>query len=437
MTNKTSERTIRVGYLARVEGEGALYLRLKGKEVAEVRLEIFEPPRFFEALLRGRAYGEVPDITARICGICPIAYQLGSIQAMEGIFGLQVTDPIRNLRRLIYCGEWIESHVLHVAMLHAPDFLGYEDSIRMAKDRPELAETVRMALRLKKLGNEILRVVGGREVHPVNLRVGGFYRLPERSELKSLQAELEWGLEAAQRLVRWTAGFQFPEFERDYESVALRHPEEYPIVEGRIVSSGGLDIGLAAYDETFQEEHVPHSNALHSVITGRGPYLVGPIARYNLNRDLLSPLALGVAREVGLEEVVKNPFRSIIVRSLETLVAVEEAIRIIDGYERPDRPVLDYQVRAGIGFGCTEAPRGICYHRYEVDESGLVCDAKIVPPTSQNQKTIEDDLRDFVPSHLHLPTEELVWRCEQAVRNYDPCISCATHFLRLEVDQEP
>lgn len=437
MTNKTSERTIRVGYLARVEGEGALYLRLKGKEVAEVRLEIFEPPRFFEALLRGRAYGEVPDITARICGICPIAYQLGSIQAMEGIFGLQVTDPIRNLRRLIYCGEWIESHVLHVAMLHAPDFLGYEDSIRMAKDRPELGETVRMALRLKKLGNEILRVVGGREVHPVNLRVGGFYRLPERSELKSLQAELEWGLEAAQRLVRWTAGFQFPEFERDYESVALRHPEEYPIVEGRIVSSGGLDIGLAAYDETFQEEHVPHSNALHSVITGRGPYLVGPIARYNLNRDLLSPLALGVAREVGLEEVVKNPFRSIIVRSLETLVAVEEAIRIIDGYERPDRPVLDYQVRAGIGFGCTEAPRGICYHRYEVDESGLVCDAKIVPPTSQNQKTIEDDLRDFVPSHLHLPTEELVWRCEQAVRNYDPCISCATHFLRLEVDQEP
>jgi coenzyme F420-reducing hydrogenase alpha subunit len=166
--------------------------------------------------------------------------------------------------------------------------------------------------------------------------------------LKSLLAELEWGLEAAQRLVRWTAGFQFPEFERDYESVALSHPEEYPIVEGRIVSSGGLDIGLAAYDETFQEEHVPHSNALHSVITGRGPYLVGPIARYNLNRDLLSPLALGVAREVGLEEVVKNPFRSIIVRSLETLVAVEEAIRIIDGYERPDRPVLDYQVRAGI-----------------------------------------------------------------------------------------
>jgi sulfhydrogenase subunit alpha len=437
MTGKMKEKTIRVGYLARVEGEGALHLRLKGDEVAEVRLEIFEPPRFFEALLRGRGYAEVPDITARICGICPIAYQMGSIQAMESLFGLQVTGPLRDLRRLIYCGEWIESHVLHVAMLHAPDFLGYEDSIRMARDKPELAETVRMALRLKKLGNEILRVVGGREVHPVNLRVGGFYRVPARSELAPLRAELDWGLEAAQRLVSWTASFQFPEFERDYEFVALRHADEYPIAEGRIVSSGGLDIGLTEYDETFREEQVPHSNALHSVIVGRGPYHVGPLARYNLNRDRLSPLVREAAEAAGLGEVVRNPFRSVIVRSLEALLAVEEAIRIIDRYEMPDRSVVDYEVRPGVGYGCTEAPRGICYHRYTIDSAGLVADAKIVPPTSQNQKTIEDDLRGFVPRYLDLPEDQLVWQCEQAVRNYDPCISCATHFLKLEIEREP
>lgn len=436
MANKSGEKTIRVGYLARVEGEGALYLRLKGQEVADVRLEIFEPPRFFEALLRGRAYGEVPDITARICGICPIAYQMGSIQAMESIFGVQVNGPLRDLRRLIYCGEWIESHVLHVAMLHAPDFLGYEDSIRMAKDKPELAETVRMALRLKKLGNEILRVIGGREVHPVNLRVGGFYRVPTRRELAPLRAELDWGLEAARQLVRWTAGFKFPEFERDYEFVALRHPEEYPIAEGRIVSNRGLDIALAQYDETFVEEHVPHSNALHSVIVGRGPYHVGPLARYNLNQERLSPLVREEARAAGLGGVVRNPFQSIVVRSLEALVAIEEAIRIIDRYEAPERPYVEYDIRPGTGYGCTEAPRGICYHRYTVDQAGLVTDAKIVPPTSQNQKTIEDDLRGFVPRYLELAEEQLVWHCEQAVRNYDPCISCATHFLKLQIERD-
>lgn len=429
-------KTIKVGYLARVEGEGALHIKVKDNEVTDVQLQIFEPPRFFEALLRGRSYAEVPDITARICGICPIAYQMGSIQAMEDIFGVKVDGPLRDLRRLIYCGEWIESHVLHVAMLHAPDFLGYEDSIRMAKDSPVLAETVRMALRLKKLGNEILRVVGGREVHPVNLRVGGFYRVPTRRELATLRAELDWGLEAARSLVRWTATFQFPDFERDYDFVALRHAEEYPIAEGRIISNRGLDIPLAKYDDTFQEEHVAHSNALHSVMVGSGPYFVGPLARYNLNYDRLSPLVLEEARAAGLGEVVRNPFQSIIVRSLEALTAIEESIRIIDRYEMPDRPTVEYEVRPGVGYGCTEAPRGICYHRYKVDEKGLVRDAKIVPPTSQNQKTIEDDLRSFVPKYIDLEEDKLLWHCEQAVRNYDPCISCATHFLRLNLERE-
>jgi len=293
-----------------------------------------------------------------------------------------------------------------------------------------------MALRLKKLGNEILRVVGGREVHPVNLRVGGFYRVPTRRELAPLRAELDWGLEAARSLVRWTSSFDFPDFERDYEFVALRHPAEYPIAAGRIISNRGLDISLDQYDETFQEEHVAHSNALHAVIVGRGPYLVGPLARYNLNHDRLSPLAREEAAAAGLGTEVRNPFKSIIVRSLEALTAVEESMRLIDQYEMPDRPAVEYQIRPGTGYGCTEAPRGICYHRYEVDQDGLVRDAKIVPPTSQNQKTIEDDLRGFVPQYLDLDEERLVWQCEQAVRNYDPCISCATHFLRLEIERE-
>lgn len=426
-------RTIRVDMLARVEGEGALHVRIRDGRVSDVKLKIFEPPRFFEAFLRGRDFREVPDITARICGICPIAYQVGSIQALEAALGVTPTPAMRNLRRLIYCGEWIESHVLHVAMLHAPDFLGYEDALRMAQDHPDI---VKMALRLKKLGNDILTRIGGREIHPVNLKVGGFYRSPSRAELEPLRAELDWGVEAARGLVRWTATLPIPEFERDYEFVALRHDVDYPIHEGRLVSNRGLDVGLDRFEQVFVEEQVEHSHALHATIRDRGAYAVGPLARYSLNFDRLPPDVQAEARAAGLSEVCRNPFRSIVVRAVEALYACIEARRLLESYEPPDPPELAVITRAGEGAGCTEAPRGICYHRYRIDDRGLVVDARIIPPTSQNQKTIEDDLREFVPGHLELDDERLTWKCEQAVRNYDPCISCATHFLKLTVERE-
>ncbi len=426
-------RTIKVDYLARVEGEGALYVKIKGKNVSEVKLKIFEPPRFFEAFLRGRNYGEAPDITARICGICPIAYQMSAVHAMEDAFGVKVDGQLRALRRLIYCGEWIESHVLHVYMLHAPDFLGYDDAIQMAKDYPE---AVQRGLQLKKIGNEIVTLVGGREIHPINVRVGGFYHVPTKRELAPLAERLKWAREAALETVRWTATLKFPPFEQDYEFVALRHPEEYPFNEGRLVSNKGLDIAVQEYENHFAEEHVEHSNALHSVHRERGAYFVGPLARYNLSFDKLSPLAQQAARDAGLGPACRNPFQSIIVRSVETLHACDEALRIIEAYEMPEKPAMEIQPRAATGHGCTEAPRGILYHRYRLDENGVILDAKIVPPTSQNQKTIERDLQNFVPKHVHLPQQKLVWQCEQAIRNYDPCISCATHFLKLEIERE-
>ncbi|MEW6127239.1 MAG: Ni/Fe hydrogenase subunit alpha [Acidobacteriota bacterium] len=426
-------RTIKVEYLARVEGEGALFVKLKGDEVVDVKLKIFEPPRFFEAFLRGRHFSEVPDITARICGICPIAYQMSSIHAIENAFGVKVEGALRALRRLIYCGEWIESHVLHVAMLHAPDFLGYADALQMAKDHPEI---VQLALRLKKAGNAIVALLGGREIHPVNVRVGGFYRVPTRRELAPLLEQLKTARDEAATLVRFVGGLEFPDFERDYEFVALRHESEYPFNEGRLVSNQGLDIDISQYDAHFVEEHVEHSNALQSTLKARGAYFVGPLARYNLNFDKLSPLAKSAASAAGLTHTCNNPFKSIIVRAVETLYAFDEAIRIIENYEMPERAAIDLEPQSATGYGCTEAPRGICFHRYKFDEQGLVADAKIVPPTSQNQQTIEQDLRAFVPAHIALDQNELTWRCEQAVRNYDPCISCATHFLRLEIERE-
>jgi coenzyme F420-reducing hydrogenase alpha subunit len=419
--------------LARVEGEGAMYVRIRDGVVTAVELRIYEPPRFFEALLRGRDFREAPDITSRICGICPIAYQTSAINAIEDACGIVVDDRLRELRRLIYCGEWIESHALHVLMLHAPDFLGYESGIALARDHPDL---VQAGLQLKKIGNHVVSVVGGREIHPVNMRVGGFYRVPTRRELTALQDELERGREISRSLTRWAAGFTFPDFEQDYEFVAMSHPEDYPMERGRIVSSEGLDIDVREYDEHFVEEHVERSNALHSRLRQRGAYCVGPMARFALNADRLSPMARDAAAEVGLDRAAcQNPFRSILVRCVELVHACDEALRLIEHWQPPERPAAELVPRKGTGYGCSEAPRGLLYHRYSIDGDGVIRDATIVPPTSQNQRIIERDLAAFVGHHQHLPDDALTLACEQAIRNYDPCISCATHFLRLEVDR--
>lgn len=425
-------RTVKVDYLARVEGEGGLLVKIKDDKVVDAKLNIFEPPRFFEAFLRGRHFEEVPDITARICGICPVAYQMSSCHAIESAFGVHVGGALRELRRLLYCGEWIESHVLHVFMLHAPDFLGYQDAIQMAKDHPDL---VKKALRLKKLGNEIMRVVGGREIHPINVKVGGFYKVPDVAAMNALLPELEWAAGMAIEMIHFASTLSFPDFEQDYEFVSIKHSDEYPINEGRIASSKGLDITMQEYGRYFVEEHVPHANALHSLIRGKTPYLCGPMSRFNLNFEKLTPLCQKEAKAVGLEPECRNPFKSIIVRSVETLYAVEESIRIIKNFVPPDKPAIEVLPRASSGAACTEAPRGMLYHHYKLSDQGLVMDARIVPPTSQNQRMMEYDLKCFVEQNLAMDKEELTLRCEQTMRNYDPCISCATHFLKVEFEE--
>jgi sulfhydrogenase subunit alpha len=425
-------RTLRTDALARVEGEGAMYVRIADGEVADLKLRIYEPPRFFEAFLRGRRYTEPPDITARICGICPIAYQTSACAAIEDACGVVLDEPIRLLRRLIYCGEWIESHALHVFMLHAPDFLGYEGAIEMARDHREV---VTQGLEIKKAGNALIRVVGGREIHPVNIRVGGLYRAPRVAELRPLVEPLERALELALATVRWTAGLPFPEIERDYVFVALHEGREYPIERGRLRSSHGLHIAPGEYEEHFNEEHVEHSTALHSRLRGVGPYLVGPLARYALNADTLSPVARDAAIEAGLDGVCRNPFRSIVVRAVEIVYALDEALRIIAAYEEPDRPAVECEPRAATGCGWSEAPRGMLWHRYRLEADGTIAEANIVPPTSQNQPTIEADLRAVVGDYAELDDDALALRCELAIRNHDPCISCATHFLDLTVER--
>ena len=409
-----------------------MLVRIEGDEVEEVQFKIFEPPRFFEALLRGRQFTEAPDITARICGICPIAYIASSCDAMEDVCGVELPEQVRLLRRLVYCGEWIESHVLHTAMLHAPDFLGYDGAVEMARDHRDLVER---ALRLKKAGNTIMDVVGGRAVHPVNLRVGGFYRAPTRAELAAARAGARVGPRRGGRVHALGGRLRLPRLR-----AGLRVRGAPPA--GRVPDRARPDrLEHGARHRRLGVRGALHRDARRALeraaLDARGrrqlPRRPARALRAQLGRALAARRE--IAAEVGLGDVVRNPFRSIVVRAVETVYAADEALRIIAQYEPPEPPFVEAVPRAGTGHGCTEAPRGICWHRYEIDDAGTILDAKIVPPTSQNQKTIEEDLVGVVKASLHLSDDELGHRCEQTIRNYDPCISCATHFLRLEVER--
>ncbi len=432
MTHKltSGSHVLSVDTLARVEGEGGMHVHVHDGEVLDVFLRIFEPPRFFEGFLRGRGHTEPPDITARICGICPVAYQMSACLAIEDASGVVVPDEIRLLRRLLYCGEWIESHALHIFFLHAPDLLGYDGAIEMARDHRGLVES---ALRMKRAGNELMTVVGGRSVHPVNVRVGGFHRLPRRDELLAMRPALVAAREEALAAMPLVSSFEFPEFEQPYLYLALDSENGYPLESGNLVTSAGLRAPVSEFSDHVVESHVAHSNALHAAFDGQ-PYVVGPLARYSLNSSALSPLAREAAESVGLGPTCRNPFRSIIVRTVELIHALDEAIAIIDGWHGAPVAAVEVPAAAGVGHGATEAPRGVLYHRYAFDESGTILEAEIVPPTAQNQPAIEADLRSFVQDHLDLPHDELTRQCEVAIRTYDPCISCATHFLDLDVE---
>lgn len=424
-------RTLSVGALARVEGEGALHVTLRDGVVAGAQLNIYEPPRFFEAFLRGRHYAEPPDLTARVCGICPVAYQVSACNAIEDACGVTVDPEIVRLRRLLYCGEWIHSHALHIFLLHLPDFLGYPDGISLARDHPELIER---GLSLKKAGNRIMEQIGGRSIHPVNVRLGGFYSVPIPRDLKPLAAALRKRLDDALCTVSEVADLECPDVVFDHEFLALGATEGYPVENGAITRSEGPSFPAADFTIHIAESQLPHSTALHAVLDG-GRYLTGPLARYSLNSAHLPPIAREAAASAGLGPQCRNPFRSIVVRAVEVVFAIEEALRIIAEYQIPERPFVEVPARAGIGHGVSEAPRGLLYHRYELGEDGLVRAATLIPPTAQNQAAIEHELAALVAANLDRDDAELTLLCERAIRNHDPCISCATHFLTLTVDR--
>ena len=431
----TSDLRFQVQNLTRVEGEGSLHLTVRDGRVSEARLQIFEAPRYFEALVVGRTPNEVIDIVSRICGICPVAYQMSAVHAFEDLFGVEVEPATRAVRRLLYCAEWLESHALHVYLLHAPDFLGYPSAVELARDHRQL---VADGLRLKQIGNQLLALLGGRAIHPVSVRVGGWSRAPKRAQLIGMAPALHEALSLARKTVDVALTLTPPEFEREPRLVALHHPHEYPMNEGRILSSDGLNLAPQAWDEAFHEIQVPWSNALQARGDDGLPYLLGPAARIVLDHDQLHPAAKAALDASGaLESIRRNPYRSIVARGIELVQAAADAIDIVEAYRPPEEPAVAWQPRPGIAAWATEAPRGLLFHRYQVGDDGRIAAATIVPPTSQNQAAIEADVASFAPRVLDLPMDAATHALEQLIRSYDPCISCATHFLDLSIQRGP
>ena len=428
MSTTINPRAIRVETLTRVEGEGGLLVELDGNVLKDIKLNIFEPPRFFEAFLRGRHFQEVPDITARICGICPVAYQMSAVHALEAALGVNPGPEVRLLRRLMYCAEWIQSHALHIYLLQAPDFFGKPNAIELAKVHPE---AVTRGLNLKKVGNELLRVIGGRSIHPISVCVGGFHKVPRKRDLEAMKDKLRWALQASLETVQFVASLPLPDLTADYEFVSLCH-REYPMNEGRILSSKALMLESTEFEQMFLEEHVDRSTALHSVRADKGTsYLVGPIARLNLNRDALRDEARQAASQCNLTWPLRNPFDGMLARAIELVQACGDALALIDNYTEPQSSRVEIKVHAGEGSAATEAPRGLLYHRYRINDRGLIEFAKIVPPTSQNLRRMEDDLRLLVPTISAKPDDEIAQSCERLVRCYDPCISCSVHRVKI------
>ncbi len=422
-------REVKVNYMARVEGETALDITINGNEVEDLQLKLYEPPRFFQAFLIGRHFEEVPDLVARICGICPVSHMLVSMEAIEDALNVVPSAETLRLRELLALSQWIQSHTLHTYMLAAPDYLGYPSAIEMASKHRGIVE---QALRLKRLGNDLTVLIGGREIHPVTAIIGGFTYAPDKDAVMTMITRLKKAKEDVNDMIALAAGLPLPDFHRDMEFISLKGKNRYPILKGTLASNKGLEAPKEEYRQHIQERHVTHSNALFSSVKDRGSFIVGPLSRVNQNFSLLSPDAKKAASSNGLNYPSDNTFDSIPARALETMWAIDRSIELLQELNlRPDQAFIE--TKAGTGYGLHEAPRGLLYHYYRINKEGLIEDADIVAPTAHNAYNIEEDMRKMVPEMLDLSDAELTLRCEMLVRAYDPCFSCSVHALKVNI----
>ena len=420
-----------VHHLTRVEGHGNIVVDVKNGDVVKCEWQVVEAPRFFEAMLRGRPYYEASHITSRICGICSVGHATASLRATENALGVEVSEQTELLRKLLFHGEIIDSHVLHVYMLVAPDFFGAGSVLPLASSHPEV---VLRALRIKKLSGDLCAMVAGRHTHPIAMTVGGFTHVPMPKEMLAMKERLVAAREDMDETIALGKTLPWPAFERETEYVSLQKDDEYAFIDGRIATTDGFTYKLDDYRQVTNEYLVPQSTAKYAK-HNRDSYMVGALARFNNNYDQLHPRAKAAAEELGMKPVVTNSFLNTAAQAIEMVHCIEDSIRIID--ELLDRgvkkePPYEFQGKGGEGTGACDVPRGILFHNYTIDDDGLIQGANCVIPTNQNHGNIQLDMEALLPQIIDQSEDEIRLKMEMLVRAYDPCISCSTHLLDVE-----
>jgi coenzyme F420-reducing hydrogenase alpha subunit len=424
---------LEIKHLTKVEGHGSLLIDTSEKEVKEVKLNIFEGSRFFESFMRGRSYQEAPEISSRICGICTVAHSLAALKTVEAAVGISPSDQTIQLRKLMHSAATIQSHILHLYFLALPDYFGYESALAMVKDHPE---AVKRALRMKQLSNKFSEVIGGRAVHPITPVIGGFSQLPTKAQLKHLTEDLKELKKDAAETIELMRSIKIPEFSRKVRYLSLFRDRSYPLYEGDEISSGDSHFNIADYRSHVREFVASHSTAKHSVDETGKSFMVGALARANVNGKYLSDAAKEAVDSLGIKFPNYNSYNNNSAQAVEVVQCLAEMGDILEKLlhngikdEKPEG-----EIKAGEAAAAVEAPRGTLYHYYKIDDRGRISDVDVITPTAQNLKNAEEDIRELVPQllDLNLGKEELMLSLEELVRAYDPCISCSTHFLEVK-----
>ena len=427
----SNQKNVRIDlhHLTRVEGHGNIVINVSNGVLEQCDLEIVEAPRFFEAMLRGLPYEQASYLASRICGICAVTHATASLRAVENALGVQNSPQTNLLRLLNLYGEILDSHILHVYMLVAPDLLGVGSVIPLAKSAPDV---VLRALRMKKLAGDICGFVCGRHTHPIGMTVGGFTHLPTEEQLINLDERLQDARQDVAATVELFQNLTLPDFERDTEYIALRKDDEYCFMDGEITSTDGGTWPLELYREVTNEFQVAHSTAKHTRHQ-RQSYMVGALARYNINQDKLHPKARSAANALGLGTKTTNPYMNTTAQVVEIVHCIEESIqtiqRLLENGIKQEEPAKPSRISGG-GVGACEAPRGTLYHNYVI-KNDIISDANCVIPTAQNLANIEADMQVLVPSIIDKSSNEITQQVAMLVRAYDPCISCSAHTLEV------
>ncbi|MCG2814027.1 MAG: Ni/Fe hydrogenase subunit alpha [Thermodesulfovibrionales bacterium] len=413
---------IDINYIARVEGESSVKLEIEGGKLKELKLNIWEPPRFFEGFLVGRKFDEVPDIVARICGICPVSHMTTAIRAIENAFGLTPSPEVKRIRKILSLSQILSSHLAHLYVLALPDYFRLNSIVEML---PHFEKEIKRFLRLKEAANSITALFGGRALHPVSMVVGGFTKVPSKTDIEKAVKELESLHGDALETLKMVSELKYPALENHAEFVALKGEGEYAINEGAVSSTKGLNIKEHEYAFYFIEDEVPYSNAKRTIIKDRGSLMTGALSRINLGFDNLLPDAKKASEDIGFKGG-SNPFLNNLAQAVEIVHALQECAILLRGLSLKDY-FADFKVREGAGSAVTEAPRGMLYHHYEMDRRGIITKANIVTPTAHNFLNLEESLKKLVTENIDKPEDELILTCEMLVRAYDPCFSCSVH----------